>query len=225
MSEPLRAALQEIVNRAAPEPPPVDDIARLGRRALLMRRGAFGALGAVLAAALFFVAVQVGTPRSAPSAPPGGEGGSDPSSSVNVNHDDERGFEVTYPSGWDRGGEGVTRMLDPRELFILSTIPIEPGGACAPEETLARMGPTDALIMVTERVEDPQRDLPDLPEPLALDDLRVEDADCWSRHILGRQFRAGERHIIVQVLIGPEATTERREEVRDILASLEIDSR
>jgi hypothetical protein len=190
-----------------------------------MRRVGVGAVGAVLAAALFFVAVQVDTPSSAPSAPASGKGASEQPLSWNIYYDEGKGFEVSYLSTWHRGGEGVTRMLDPRELFVLSTIPIERGGACAPEETLARIGPTDALIMVTERVEDPLRDLPDLPEPLSLDDLRVEDADCWSRHILGRQFKAGERHIIVQVFIGPEASAERREEVRDILASLEIDSR
>jgi hypothetical protein len=65
------------------------------------------------------------------------------------------GFTVTYPSDWTPASEILTPTLsDPREIFALGTYPLRPGGpTCSnfPVNAIEDLGPTDALIWLTER--------------------------------------------------------------------------
>ena len=65
------------------------------------------------------------------------------------------GFTVTYPSDWTPASEILTPALtDPREIFALGTYPLRPGGpTCSnfPVNAIEDLGPTDALIWLTER--------------------------------------------------------------------------
>jgi hypothetical protein len=65
------------------------------------------------------------------------------------------GFTVTYPSDWTPASEILTPALtDPREIFALGTYPLRPGGSSCtnfPMNAIEDLGPTDALIWLSER--------------------------------------------------------------------------
>lgn len=65
------------------------------------------------------------------------------------------GLTVTYPNDWTPASEILTPVLtDPREIFALGTYPLRSGGSsCAqfPVNAIEDLGPTDALIWLTER--------------------------------------------------------------------------
>jgi hypothetical protein len=69
--------------------------------------------------------------------------------------DAQQDFAISYPSDWSPASEILTPDLtDPREIFALATYPLRPGGSsCAhfPVNAIEDLGPTDALIWLTER--------------------------------------------------------------------------
>jgi hypothetical protein len=82
------------------------------------------------------------------------------------------GFTVTYPDDWMPASEILTPTLtDPREIFAIGTYPLRSGGAnCAqyPVNAIEDLGPTDALIWLSER----QRDSGSAPN-------RPADFEAW----------------------------------------------
>ncbi len=72
----------------------------------------------------------------------------------------EASLAVTYPSSWTRSVDPLLPdLVDPKVLVALSTFPARPGGEnCAhlPENAIEDMGPTDALVVVEERLGDPE---------------------------------------------------------------------
>ena len=70
----------------------------------------------------------------------------------------EASLAVTYPSSWTRSVDPLLPdLVDPKVLVALSTFPARPGGEnCAhlPENAIEDMGPTDALVVIEERLGD-----------------------------------------------------------------------
>jgi hypothetical protein len=72
----------------------------------------------------------------------------------------EAALAVMYPSSWARSTDPLMpNLVDPSELVALSTFPARPGGenrAHMPENAIEDMGPTDALVVIQERLGGPE---------------------------------------------------------------------
>ena len=68
----------------------------------------------------------------------------------------DAGLTISFPSSWKRAtGQLMPMLADPRELVALGTSELRPGGEnCAhmPENAVEEMGPTDAFVVVEERL-------------------------------------------------------------------------
>ena len=72
----------------------------------------------------------------------------------------EAAVAVAYPASWTRSIDPLLPgLVDPKELVSLSTFPARPGGeSCVhlPENAIEDMGPTDALVVIQERLGGPE---------------------------------------------------------------------
>ncbi|HYN36189.1 MAG TPA: hypothetical protein VEV82_04355, partial [Actinomycetota bacterium] len=119
-------------------------------------------------------------------------------------------------------------------------------GDCAPVAPLSRLGPTDVLIFITEVFGDwefgpgnrpwtlnPDEVVKDLssigqdvsarPQNLGVEDLVLQEADCWSREVYQLTFVDSGRTISVQIALGEDVTPEWQGGVSDVLDSLRFD--
>ncbi|MGH3012065.1 MAG: hypothetical protein ACRDMY_09535 [Gaiellaceae bacterium] len=150
----------------------------------------------------------------------------------------EAGVTVSYPSGWVRSAEPLLPGLsDPRELVALSTFDARPGGEnCAhmPENAIADMGPTEALIVIEERLGGPTgsstlADYPERPGHFgASNGYPSEAVDCLDRpkEFFDRfiPFRDSGRRFYAYVAFGSETSPAIRSQAWKILDRLEIES-
>ena len=160
----------------------------------------------------------------------GEEGTSEPASWISY-RDSELGFAVRYPADWHRAEERLTPTLaDPREVLSLGTYPLRPGGdRCAhmPVRALEDFGPTDVFISIQERKtpgpgEFQPRGVFKAPMSLRSGAFCVPDperADDWLF------FSDNGRGFYAIVAMGTEASPETRQELVEVLNSLQFESR
>lgn len=146
---------------------------------------------------------------------------------------------VSFPSGWTRSTVQLMPMLaDPREVVALGTSELLPGGDnCAhmPENAIEGMGPTDAVVVLEERLEDfgegsPSAGFPERPLHFGPDDGYTSEAfDCLDRPKAFSDrlisFSDSSRRFHAYVAFGNEAPPATREEAWAILDRLEIEPR
>jgi hypothetical protein len=148
------------------------------------------------------------------------------------------GLTVSYPASWARSREPLMPSLaDPKELVSLSTFtPREGGENCAhmPENAIEAMGPTDALVVVEERVGAPGpgtgtlADYPERPDRFGPDDGYPSEAvDClderkafFDRFI---PFRDSGRRFFAYIAYGTETPPDIRTQAWTILNRLDIE--
>ncbi len=149
------------------------------------------------------------------------------------------GVTISFPPGWIRSTETLMPGLaDPRELVSLGTFDPPPGGEnCAhmPENAIEKMTPADSVIVIEERVGDPEdgsgtlADYPERPEHFGPDDgYRSEAVDCldepkafFDRFI---PFRDSGRRFYAYIALGSDVPPAVREEAWTILDRLEIET-
>ena len=149
----------------------------------------------------------------------------------------EAALVVTYPSSWARSTDPLMpNLVDPKELVALSTFPARPGGAnCAhmPENAIEDMGPTDALVVIQERVGGPEdgtvapADYPRRPAQFGPETGYPSEAvDCLDRRkaFFDRYiaFSDSGRRFYAYVALGAEAPPEVSAEAWAILDRLEV---
>jgi hypothetical protein len=146
--------------------------------------------------------------------------------------DEELGFSVAYPDDWTRATEPMTKLVNPREILTLSTIPLDVDegqlGDCAPVEPLSRLGPMDVLIHVQERqFAEPgpdSKDYPERPAELGMDDLDGPEAlECWGNGIHRTTFSDSGRAILVYVALGEKVTPDWYDAPSEVLDSLHFE--
>ena len=136
-------------------------------------------------------------------------------------------YEVTYPPEWHVVGERLTPNLDdPREILTLATYePPAGGNRCEhhPVAALEALGRTDALVSIFERR--PPWSESGYP-PRASVDVKLDSGtgrfcvvderrlDAWL------SFRDSDRAFYLLVAVGPEASTQTRQDVKAILDNL-----
>lgn len=145
---------------------------------------------------------------------------------------DRDGIVVTYPNDWDLASEILTPTLtDPREILAIGTYPLRPGGSsCAqyPMNAIEDLGPTDALIWLTERQE-VSPDAPSRPSEFEtwLSAAPVdESSDCLSVpkdfvHHYGEFTDAG-RGFAVYVAYGASVAQQTLSELWGVLDGMHI---
>jgi hypothetical protein len=150
-----------------------------------------------------------------------------------VHSDRRRGYSVGLPPSWQRAGERMSRIGDPRELVTVGTRSLRWrrtnceafAGAAG-----ASMGPRDVVVTVWERGFDDRsawRDFPRRPQrfgPVG----RGEPAAAGCREPAGtrthwRNFTDAGRHFHTLVRIGRRAPRRRRAQAWRILDSLRFD--
>ena len=150
----------------------------------------------------------------------------------------EASLAVTYPSSWARSTDPLMpNLVDPKELVALSTFPARPGGKnCAhmPENAIEDMGPTDALVLIEERVGDSEDDAvapadyprrpaqfgPGTGYPSEAVDCLDQRKEFFDRLI---PFSDAGRHFYAYVALGAETPTEVSAEAWTILDRLEVE--
>jgi hypothetical protein len=150
----------------------------------------------------------------------------------------DAGISVSYPSEWLRSDERLMLALaDPRELVAVSTFAARRGGDnCAhmPENAIEGMGPTDALVVLEERLAHFEAgtpsDYPARPERFGSGDSYPSEAvDCLDRpkEFFDRfiPFRDSGRRFYAYVAFGTETPPAIRAEAWSILDRLEIETR
>jgi hypothetical protein len=151
----------------------------------------------------------------------------------------EAGISVSYPSDWLRADERLMPTLaDPRELVAVSTFDARRGGDnCAhmPENAIEGMGPTDALVVLEERlahfeVGSAPADYPARPERFGpADGYPSEAVDCLDRpkEFFDRfiPFRDSGRRFHAYIAFGTETPPTTRAQAWSILDRLEIEPR
>ncbi len=149
----------------------------------------------------------------------------------------DAGLAISFPSTWTRASTTLMPMLaDPRELVALGTSELRPGGEnCAhvPENALEELAPTDALVVIEERMGEfgdgpPSAGYPQRPPHFGPDDGYVSEAvDCLDRpkEFFDRYipFRDAGRRFYAYVAFGNDASPATREEAWAILDSLDIE--
>ena len=152
----------------------------------------------------------------------------------------EAGISVSYPSEWLRADERLMPTLaDPRELVAVSTFDARRGGEnCAhmPENAIEGMGPTDALVVLEERLGDfgagsgTPADYPARPERFGpANGYPSEAVDCLDRpkEFFDRfiPFRDSGRRFYAYIALGTETPPATRAEAWSILDRLGIEPR
>jgi hypothetical protein len=151
----------------------------------------------------------------------------------------EARISVSYPSDWLRADERLMPTLaDPRELVAVSTFDARRGGDnCAhmPENAIEGMGPTDALVVLEERlahfeVGSAPADYPARPERFGpANGYPSEAVDCLDRpkEFFDRfiPFRDSGRRFYAYIAFGTETPPATRAEAWSILDQLEIETR
>lgn len=161
----------------------------------------------------------------------GEEGRSEDAAGWVAYHDPDAGLAVRYPEDWQRAEERLTPNLhDPTEVLSLGTYPLRQGGdRCAhmPVRALEDFGPEDAFLSIQERAtpgkgEFGPRPIFDVPDDRRTGRFCVPDpqrADEWLFFTdQGRGFYA-------IVALGTEASPETRDELVQVLNSLQFSSR
>jgi hypothetical protein len=147
------------------------------------------------------------------------------------------GLTISFPSSWKRATGQLMPMLgDPRELVALGTSELRPGGEnCAhmPENAVEEMGPTDAFVVVEERLGElgegsGSAGYPQRPQHFGPDDGYASEAvDCLDRpkEFFDRfiPFRDEGRRFYAYVAFGNEASLRIREAAWAILDGLDIE--
>ena len=150
--------------------------------------------------------------------------------------DPEARLTVSHPPDWLPAPERLMPGLsDPRELVALSTFDARRGGEnCAhmPENAIEDMGPTDALVVVEERLAEVEgglpSDYPPRPSHFGASDggYPSEAVDCLDRRkeFFDRliPFSDAGRSFYAYVAFGPETPSAVRTEAWAILDRLEI---
>ena len=145
--------------------------------------------------------------------------------------DERRGFEVTFPSDWQRARRVLTpTLIEPREILSVGTV--EPvanheSSACAqhPLRTLARVGSRDVFVTIQERTNHVSRAMADGPPQLA--GTRADDGElpaCLKRPVRFKtywvRFRSGARDFYAHAAIGDRVPREGVAQLQDVLDSL-----
>jgi hypothetical protein len=145
--------------------------------------------------------------------------------------DERRGFEVTFPSGWQRARRVLVPWLaGPLEILSLGTVrPVanRPDSTCAqhPVETMRRVGPRDVFLTLQERTNQIAEGMePGLPR---LDRRHYEPGevpDCLRRPVPFRTywlpFHVGGRGFYLDVAVGNRVSARRRAQLEAVMASL-----
>jgi hypothetical protein len=144
---------------------------------------------------------------------------------------------VRYPPDWQLAGTNLMPNLgDPAEILALATFAMTPSDHnCAqfPVNSLEAMGPTDALIWVTERrgglgiaAYDLGPRPPTFGPTSGTDALQGELPDCINHPLAGTAstitFDDHGRHFYLDFAIGSQVAPERRAQVFDILNSFTV---
>jgi hypothetical protein len=145
--------------------------------------------------------------------------------------DERRGFEVTFPSRWQRARRVLTPALtDPREILSLGTVrPVVngPSSRCAqhPLATLRRVGPRDVFVTLLERTN--QADKGMVPGPPQLAAVKADDSEipaCLGRNVPFKTywmpFSSGGRGFYAAAAIGDDVPARGRARVQAVLDSL-----
>jgi hypothetical protein len=157
-------ALGRLLDRAVRDltaEPRLDPAVRAGDRWRGARLAVSIAVVVVFVAGLIWAATQLGVERTTM---PLGSATPTPT----VYRDDQAGFSVTVPPGWQVAAEPLnTWVSDPHEILSMGTYPLRPGGeavidAQVPSHAVEDMGPSDVFIWLNERTP-AGRGLPDRP--------------------------------------------------------------
>jgi hypothetical protein len=153
--------------------------------------------------------------------------------------DRERGYAVSFPSGWHRARTNLTpRITDPVEILSLATFPLRKGDQLCGDRggRLGRVRPDGALVTVQERGRGAYggRDFP--PRPAAFrPDRDLPGRSTWPYcaaaegkppvPMLDYWFGFGDagRAFHVLVAIGKDASAQTRRDAFRILDSLRFD--
>ena len=134
--------------------------------------------------------------------------------------DEEKGLEVSYPSGWVRADVNLTpNLMGPRELLSIGTFPLQPGGpACAqiPTNALIELGPEDTFLTLQGGLsQSPADHRPVFGPRVGIGMSELVFPDCLpedQRSDIGRmqwiQFSDAGRGFYLLVAIGSEANSD-----------------
>lgn len=145
--------------------------------------------------------------------------------------DERDGFEVTFPSDWQRAGNSLTpALVDPDEILSVGTVaPLANDGStgCAhhPTRTMARVGSRDLFVTVQERANQVSEEMVDGPPQLATAGVDESEVPaCLGRPVPFRTywmpFRSGERGFYASAAIGDDVSPEGVAELQTVLDSL-----
>jgi hypothetical protein len=141
------------------------------------------------------------------------------------------GFEVTFPSDWQRAGEVLTPSLsEPREILSVGTVrPLANRASTAcpqhPVETLAGVGPRDVFVTIQERTSRVAEGM--VPGPPRLDAVAADDSElpaCLRREVPFKTywmpFRESGRGFYADAAVGNDVSPEGVAELQALLDSL-----
>jgi hypothetical protein len=142
--------------------------------------------------------------------------------------DERLGYEVTFPSGWQRAREVLTPALgDPWEILSLGTVepvPNDDGSACAqiPVATLEGMGRRDVFLTIQERTNATSSEMVDaLPQLSAVEPDTSEAGACLGHPVpfstYWMPFRHGARGFYALAAVGDDADLQPLQRVLDSL--------
>jgi hypothetical protein len=139
------------------------------------------------------------------------------------------GISFAYPSDWFVTARPLSNGSDPDYRFAVATWPVHrtsrDRGPCL--AGIAQQRPANgALAFLREYVGASRKRAlprhPPKPNQFRLPTQRDGDFGCLGKGSLAHYFRDSGRALILWISIGPKATAETRQDLRQILASLEI---
>jgi len=145
--------------------------------------------------------------------------------------DERRGFDVTFPSGWQRAPRVLVGSLaGPLEILSLGTVtPVanRPDSRCAqhPVETMRRVGARDVFLTVQEVANEIVPGMrPGVPHLDRRPYEPGEAADCVGGSVPFRTdwlpFHVGGRGFYLDVAVGNRLSGRRRAQLESVMASL-----
>jgi hypothetical protein len=149
---------------------------------------------------------------------------------------DQRGFKVSVPPGWQLSAETLTpRLTEPREVLSAGTFPLrfrESSCNHVPSGALAAMGPRDGFVTVQERGRDPGSSWSEFPpRPKRFADQATPERGDVAGCLNGGPslvefwvpFSDADRHFYALVVVGADAPPEVRAQAFEILDRLKFD--
>lgn len=210
-------------------------VMRKGARRVRFRRVTTGLLAIALVATILVLAPRVASLGDSGSEdlPSGSDTAASPDSGSpplpdgwTTYRDEELKFSASYPTEWNRATSALTDLINPHELIVLGSGPLEPGGECAPTASIDAMETDDVLIYLLEDGKGPAGDEPSRPPNFAFSKGAREPMECVGdpaqADVYSFLFTDSGRAFDATVIVGSAAEVTKRNDVLQVLDRLQF---